>query len=118
MADPRQAIRDELLVLDCLKGSSDALRALVARWQEPWWRHAYRLTGRDDAAWDVLQETWVGMASGIHKLRDPGNFRRWAYTIVTRRAADWVNTQRNNGMLAELDESMPADTLARELEPW
>ena len=46
MADPRQEIRDELLVLECLQGDTEAFRALVARWQEPLWRHAYRLTGQ------------------------------------------------------------------------
>jgi len=105
MTDRRAAIADELLVLGCQEGDAEAFRALVGRWQEPLWRHAFRLTGRDDAAWDVLQDAWVDMARGIHRLRAPGSFRRWAYTIVTRRAADWVSAQRDDPTL-RLDETV------------
>jgi RNA polymerase sigma factor (sigma-70 family) len=44
-------------------------------------------TGRDDAAWDVLQESWRGIGKGLARLKDAGLFKRWAYTIVTRAAA-------------------------------
>jgi RNA polymerase sigma-70 factor (ECF subfamily) len=87
---PKQSehARDELLVLACREGDAVAFRALVARWQEPLWRHAFRLTGRDDAAWDVLQESWMAIWRGLPQLRDPAAFRRWAFTLVTRAATN------------------------------
>jgi len=94
MSKRREAIADELLVLACQEGRSEAFRQLHARWQAPLWRHARRLTGREDAAWDVIQEAWLAIAGGLHRLRDPGGFRAWAYTIVTRRAADWCAMRR------------------------
>jgi RNA polymerase sigma-70 factor (ECF subfamily) len=81
-------VLDELLVLRAQEGSREAFQLLVTRWQERLWRHAYRLTGRDDAAWDVLQESWMAVTRGLGRLEDPGAFRRWAYTIVTRAATD------------------------------
>ena len=80
--------KDAVLVLAARKGSSRAFRALVERWQEPLWRHAYRLIGREDAAWDVLQEAWIAIADRLHKLDEPKRFRAWAFTIVRRRAFD------------------------------
>ena len=79
---------DELLVLRVQEGHRDAFRQLAERWQERLWRHAFRLTRREDAAWDVVQESWVSVTRGIRALRDPGSFRRWAFTIVTRAATD------------------------------
>ena len=85
-ADDR--ILDEVLVLRARAGHRDAFEALAARWQERLWRYAFRLTGREDAAWDVLQESWMAIWRGLNRLRDPGAFRRWAFTIVTRAATD------------------------------
>lgn len=89
MRETRARILDELLVLRCQEGSGEAFALLVEALQPQLWRHAYRLTGREDVAWDVLQETWMAVTAGIGRLSDPGALRRWAYTIVSRKAADW-----------------------------
>lgn len=56
-----EQIRDELLVLRAQDGDRDALTELASRWQERLLRHATRLTGRADAAADVVQESWLAM---------------------------------------------------------
>ena len=89
MVNRRQRLLDELLILRARDGSREAFVQLVARWQERLWRHAFRLVGREDAAWDVLQESWLAISRSLGQLDDPARFRTWAYTIVTRRAADW-----------------------------
>ncbi len=89
MTEERTQILDELLVLRCQQGSAEAFELLVKRWQAPLWRHAHRLTGASDAAWDVLQEAWMAMTRGLGRLEEPAAFRSWAYTIVSRKAADW-----------------------------
>ncbi len=63
MRTPRE-IADELLVLACQDGDARAFERLVARWQKPLWRHARRVTGRDDLAWDALQEAWIAIVRG------------------------------------------------------
>ena len=57
MAEQRNQILDELLVLRCQQGSAEAFELLVKRWQAPLWRHAHRLTGASDA-W--VKGAWVG----------------------------------------------------------
>lgn len=101
-----QRILDELLVLRVREGSRDAFEQLVARWQERLWRHARHLTGHDDAAWDVIQESWIAITRGIAKLDDPGAFRRWAYTIVTRTAI--ADARRRPREVPVADESLDA----------
>jgi len=85
-APARAGVLSELLVLRAQEGSSRAFGQLVELWQERLWRHAYRLTGREAEAWDVLQESWLGIAKGLKRLREPSLFKRWAFTIVTRAA--------------------------------
>lgn len=79
-------LQDELRVLGAQSGDREAFRALVQRWQEPLWRHAWRLTGRPEVASDVVQDAWLTIATKIGALREPGSFRAWAYRIVTRGA--------------------------------
>lgn len=88
MFDRREQFLDEWLVLRSQEGDREAFQRLIRRWQERLWRHAYRLCGRSDLAWDVVQESLLSITRGLPKLHDPERFRPWAYTIVTRRATD------------------------------
>jgi len=101
MARSLESIHDELLVLRCQSGETDALEELIASWQPRLWRHARRLTGRRDAAWDVLQETLLAMVRSLHRLDDPALFRAWVYRIATNKAADWTRKQQRDRKLAE-----------------
>ncbi len=101
MARSADDIYDELLVLRCQDGDSDAIEELVGRWQHRLWRHAWHLTGKEDAAWDVVQEVWIALVRGIHRLDDPARFRHWAYRLVTHKGADWVRRQQRQRKLAD-----------------
>jgi RNA polymerase sigma factor (sigma-70 family) len=81
---------DELLVLRSREGDASALDALLRRWQEPLWRHALRLTGEEEAAWDVLQESLLVIARGIRRLEAESAFGVWAYRIVGHKSRDWL----------------------------
>ena len=94
-------IHDELLVLRCQDGDGAALDELVARWQRRLWRHALHLTGKPDAAWDVLQEVWMAIVRGIRSLDDPARFRPWAYRLVIHKSADFVRRQQRERRLAD-----------------
>jgi RNA polymerase sigma-70 factor (ECF subfamily) len=90
MMDQNEQLVDELLVMECQDGSVQAMDLLVRRWQKRLWRYAYRLTGDPEAAWEVTQESWLGIIRGLGRLDDPARFRPWVYRIVTRRAHDWI----------------------------
>jgi RNA polymerase sigma-70 factor (ECF subfamily) len=89
-------VHDEWLVLRCQSGDAEALAELVARWQPRLVRHAARLTGRKDAANDVVQVTWMAIIRGLNGLDDPACFRRWAYRITGNKCADWVRARQRD----------------------
>jgi RNA polymerase sigma-70 factor, ECF subfamily len=86
-------IEDHLLVMDAQDGDRKALEQLVRRWQKRLWQHAYRLTADPQAAWDVTQQSWLGILKGLRKLHDPARFKAWAYRITTNKAFDWIKKQ-------------------------
>jgi RNA polymerase sigma-70 factor (ECF subfamily) len=85
---------DEILVMDCQSGSVKAMEILVSRWQKRLWCYAYNLTGNSEAAWDITQESWLGIIKGLRKLHDPANFRAWAYRITTNKSIDWIRKSK------------------------
>ncbi len=104
-------ITDELLVMSCQDGDEEAISLLVRRWQPRLWRHARTLTGTDDAAWDVVQESWLAIVRGLHRLLDAAQFRVWAYRIVTNKSADWIRRQtRRRQALADLSQQDAAQS--------
>ncbi|HUW18709.1 MAG TPA: RNA polymerase sigma factor [Sedimentisphaerales bacterium] len=94
MPDERSDIEDQLLVMDAQDGDTRAMEKLVSRWQKRLWQYAYRLTGSTDGAWDVTQESWLGIIKGLRKLHDAVDFKAWAYRITTNKTIDWINKSR------------------------
>jgi RNA polymerase sigma-70 factor (ECF subfamily) len=84
---------DDLLVMQAQDGDAEAMEALVRRWQRRLWTHAYRLTGRSEAAWDITQQSWLAIIKGLGRLHDPASFRAWAYRIVANKGMDYVRSQ-------------------------
>ncbi|MGA2796458.1 MAG: RNA polymerase sigma factor [Thermoguttaceae bacterium] len=87
-------LNDELLVLRCQQRDAEAFEALIGRWQRRLWQHAWRLTGDDSAAWDVLQEAWIGISRGINRLADATAFPAWAYQIISNKCRDSIRREQ------------------------
>jgi RNA polymerase sigma-70 factor (ECF subfamily) len=90
MRKSRDQIYDELLILKCQTGDKEAFEELVERWEKRLWHYAYKVTGSDSAAWDIVQETWVGIIKGIRKLADVAVFPSWAFRILNNKCTDWL----------------------------
>jgi RNA polymerase sigma-70 factor (ECF subfamily) len=81
-----EAIEEELLAVRCRRGEKAALEELVHVWEKRLFYFIRRLMDTEADAWDVLQETWVRVLSGIGALRKPDRLGPWLY-CVARRAA-------------------------------
>jgi RNA polymerase sigma-70 factor (ECF subfamily) len=90
MLKSRNQIYDELLILKCQAGDKTAFEELVERWEKRLWHYAYKVTGSDSAAWDIVQECWLGIIKGIRKLEDAAIFPQWAFRILNNKCADWL----------------------------
>jgi RNA polymerase sigma factor (sigma-70 family) len=92
--DAVEQLIDEILVMDSQSGSARAMEMLVSRWQKRLWKYAYNLTDDTEAAWDITQESWLGVIKGIRKLHDPAKFKGWVYRIVTNKVNDWIRKNK------------------------
>ncbi len=94
MAKSRDQIYNELLVIKCRQADKEAFNELVGRWQKRLWNYAFKVTGSESAAWDIVQETWHGIIKGIRKLDDVAAFPRWAFRIANNKCTDWLRRQQ------------------------
>lgn len=107
MRKSRTQIYDELLVIKCRQGDKDAFEELVGRWQKRLWRYAYRVTGSESVAWDIVQETWFAVIKGISRLKDLDVFSWWIFRILNNKCADWVRKQQlESGLNSRLTEDV------------
>ncbi len=99
-------IEEELLVIRCQEGDEAAIAELVARWHPRLVRYAWRLTGNESTARDVVQESWIAVVRGIARLDDPACFPAWIYRVLHRRATDWIRgEQRRRKLHGELENA-------------
>ena len=100
-------------------GDRDALDRLLRDHQAPLYRHVRAITGDNELAMDVLQESLFLIARRLGGLRDPRWFRAWAYRIATREAVRAARREkRRSGLHDEIAldnavETPPPDEAAR-----
>src|SRR5258706_16323797 len=76
------------------QGDSDAFRALVERHSRSAFRLAFRMTGNEEDAEDVVQESFLRAYRHLGRFQARANFSTWLYRIVANCALDLLNTRR------------------------
>jgi RNA polymerase sigma-70 factor, ECF subfamily len=108
-----QRTRDTWLALRCQLGEADAYRELVAEMERPLLYFATKLLGDEDAALDVLQQTWLRAFQTVRRLHQPDQIRAWLYQIVRGLAIDRsrkrASVQRLEHEYAELQPEVNED---------
>jgi RNA polymerase sigma-70 factor, ECF subfamily len=101
----------EWMALRCQADEPGAFEDLIAVMERPLLYYAMTLAGSEDGALDVLQDAWIRVFSGIHKLRDPGSLRAWLYSIVHGIAVDRIrkNYSREQAEAAHVEDFQEAD---------
>jgi RNA polymerase sigma-70 factor (ECF subfamily) len=106
-------LADELIAVRCQLGQRDSFDLLIARWHEPLWRYARRLSDDPDTADEVVQDVWLRVVRGIARLRDPASLRAWLFGIARRVLMDRLRKKYGEAGLVALDGDeipAPADT--------
>jgi RNA polymerase sigma-70 factor (ECF subfamily) len=79
-------IADEALVSPAAAGDEAAFEDLVRRHQERVYRLAWRLTGDEADAADVLQESFLQVFRHLGEFRGEARFTTWLFRVVTNAA--------------------------------
>lgn len=79
---PAPSDEDLELVALCRKGDMDAFEALVAKYQKKMFNIAFRMTGNNEDASEIVQDAFVAVYRNIKSFQERAGFSTWLCTIV------------------------------------
>jgi RNA polymerase sigma-70 factor, ECF subfamily len=104
---------DAAFVIRARTGDPDAFRALVERHSRSLFALAYRMTGSESDAEDVVQESFLRAYRQLHNFNDRASFGTWVYRIAVNCSLDLVRARkrRSERQPAEFEDEDPVAAL-------
>jgi RNA polymerase sigma-70 factor (ECF subfamily) len=102
---------DPGLVTRTRAGDTDAFRVLVERHSRPLFRLAYRMTGNQQDAEDVVQDSFLRAYKQLGRFDERASFGTWLYRIAVNCSLDLVRSRkRRNELPPRVRRVPPADS--------
>ncbi|HLY20431.1 MAG TPA: sigma-70 family RNA polymerase sigma factor [Bryobacteraceae bacterium] len=99
-------LTDSVAVAQARAGDSGAFRVLVERHSRNLFRLAYRMTGHQEDAEDVVQETFLRAYRQLSKFDERASFGTWLYRIAANCSLDLIRVRKRRG---EHQEAAPEE---------
>ena len=87
-------LNDVLAVSRARSGDTDAFRVLVERHSRSLFRLAFRMTGNQQDAEDVVQESFLRAYKQLAKFDERASFGTWLYRIAANCSLDLVRSRK------------------------
>src|SRR5579862_6573318 len=92
-------------------GDSDAFRLLVEQHSRVIFRLAFRMTGNEQDAEDVVQETFLRAYKRLSDYEARASFSTWLYRIASNYSLDLIRSRRRHEEKRERGSSEQRDIL-------
>jgi RNA polymerase sigma-70 factor (ECF subfamily) len=97
------------VVAQVLAGDRDAFRALVDAHSRSIFNLAYRMTGNQEDADEVVQETFLRAYKNLEKFELRSKFSTWVYRIAVNRCLDMLEKKKITGDYTISDDPDPEE---------
>lgn len=85
---------DAAVVAQVLTGDKEAFRLLVERHTRSIYSVAYRMTGNEQDAEEILQETFLRAYKSLRNFELRSSFSTWLYRIAVNRSLDFLKAKK------------------------
>jgi RNA polymerase sigma-70 factor (ECF subfamily) len=102
---------DLALVEQARAGDSDAFRELVETYSQPIFRTAYRLTGTQENAEDVVQEAFLRAYRKLHLFDGRSQFGTWLHRIAVNCAMDLMRREGRRAQRETAEERVQLEAM-------
>jgi len=85
------------------QGDSEAFRALVERHSRNAFRLAFRMTGNEQDAEDVVQESFLKAYRYLNRFEARADFGTWLYRIVANCSVELIRTRQSRKQRAPME---------------
>ncbi len=97
---------DAELIARILGGESEPYALLVSRYQGMLYRHALGMVLQEDAAADLVQDSFIKAYTSLEQCQDPARFKAWIFRIVSNRCKDYLKNRRRQTVPLEEDTAL------------
>jgi len=104
-------LADQAVVEQARAGDPEAFRVLVERHSRALFRLAFRMTGNEYDAEDVVQETFLRAYRQLAKFDERASFGTWIYRIAANYALDMMRSRNRRGEQHRSGGGEAADSL-------
>jgi RNA polymerase sigma-70 factor (ECF subfamily) len=104
---------DHAAIEKARRGDRDAYRVLVERHSRAVFRLAWRMTGNEPDAEDMVQETFLKAWKQIGKFDGRASFATWLYRICANCSLDHIRAAKRKRDLLQIGEDETADPFAQ-----
>ena len=105
----------EQLLRLAIDGQREAFAQIIKLYERRCFAVAYRVTGDQDAALDICQDSFIQAFRQLARLREPSKFGAWLTRIVLNRARSYLRRQR--AAQRRLSEATPRFAVAEATDP-
>lgn len=104
------------LVIRARKGDQQALTELYNISYKPAYAVAFKMTGNEDDAFDVLQDAYIKAFNSLDQLTDPSGFIPWFNKITANKCRDFLRSKKNVIMFSDMEYDSGEDSFELEYE--
>ena len=95
---------DSAAIARARSGDPDAFRSLVERHSRNVFRLAFRMTGNENDAEDIVQETFLRAYKQLGRYESRSSFGTWLYRIAANCSLDLIRVRKFRGELPKSDD--------------
>jgi len=100
---------DQAAIRAVLSGEKDAYESLVLRHSRTLFRVAFRITGNEADADEVVQDAFLRGYRKLESFESRANFGTWIYRIAVRCALDKIHGRKTDDDIRVAEESDPEE---------
>jgi RNA polymerase sigma-70 factor (ECF subfamily) len=108
-------ITDAAVVAQVLAGEKEAFRLLVDRHTRSIYSVAYRMTGNQQDAEEIVQETFLRAYRSLQRFELRSSFSTWLYRIAVNRSLDFLKAKKMTDTY-QITENPGSDEDEREIQ--
>src|SRR5436190_20840180 len=102
---------DGAAVVRAQSGDGDAFRVLVERHSRSVFRLAFRMTGNEQDAEDVVQETFLRAYKQLSHYESRSSFSTWLYRIASNYSLDLIRSRKRHASRRVTESNDEEDVL-------
>lgn len=104
------------LVLQAKNGDQQAITELYNLSYKPAYAVAFKMTGNEDDAFDILQDAYIKAFSSLDQLSDPSGFIPWFNKITANKCRDFLRGKKNVVLFSDMTYDSDEDSIELEFK--